>query len=237
MVSSLFCRTMILMLQQQQMNQQMQHQQNMSQYLQGPQYPNAPWWTDGAMEYWSPGPAATPAAPAAEGAAPAKGAPAPGGKADTAAPAAGPTAAAPETTPAPAAEADTTGAAPETTPAAPAAEPETTPAAPAAEPAAPTAEGAAAAPDGATWEDDSWLRWCNLCGERSYWRENACLNPHCTVTRQIFVKYVIIIRRCKISCNPFFVMVIVDQGGARSAAIPCIVDSCAAAGICLQRGV
>ena len=93
-----------------------------------------------------------------------------------------------------------------------------------AQPAAPTAE------------DDSWLRWCNLCGERSYWRENACLNPHCTVTRQIFVKYVII-RRCKISCNPFFVMVIVDQGGARSPAIPCIVDSCAAAGICLQRGV
>ena len=128
----------------------------------------------------------------------------------------------PETT---AAAPETTAAAPETTPAAPAAEPETTPAAPAAEPAAPTAE------------DDSWLRWCNLCGERSYWRENACLNPHCAVTRQIFVKYVIIIRRCKISCNPFFVMVIVDQGGARSPAIPCIADSCAAAGICLQRGV
>ena len=87
---------------------------------------------------------------------------------------------------------------PETT----AAAPETTPAAPAAEPAAPTVEGA-----GAALEDDSWLRWCNLCGERSYWRENACLNPHCTVTRQIFVKYVIIIRRCKISCNPSFLMV------------------------------
>ena len=126
---------------------------------------------------------------------PGEGAPAPGGKADT--------------TPAPAAEPETTAAAPETTPAAPAAEPETTaaapettPAAPAAEPAAPTVEGA-----GAALEDDSWLRWCNLCGERSYWRENACLNPHCTVTRQIFVKYVIIIRRCKISCNPSFLMV------------------------------
>ena len=35
----------------------------------------------------------------------------------------------------------------------------------------------------------------------------------------------------------FFNGVIVDQGGARSPAIPCIVDSCAAAGICLQRGV
>ena len=231
MVSSLFCRTMILMLQQQQMNQQMQHQQNISQYLQGSQYPNAPWWTDGAMEYWPPGPpvppagamskargappaepvppvepeaaapaATTPAAPAAEGAAPGEGAPAPGVKADT-------------TPAAPAAEPETTAAAPETTPAAPTAEPETTaaapettPAAPAAEPAAPTVEGAGAAPDGATWEDDSWLRWCNLCGERSYWRENACLNPHCTVTRQIFVKYVII-RRCKISCNPSFLMV------------------------------
>ena len=169
MVSSLFCRTMILMLQQQQMNQQMQHQQNISQYLQGSQYPNAPWWTDGAMEYWPPCPKPEVrhllslfllwsqnllhAAPAAE----------------------------PETT---------------------AAAPETTPAAPAAEPAAPTVEGA-----GAALEDDSWLRWCNLCGERSYWRENACLNPHCTVTRQIFVKYVIIIRRCKISCNPSFLMV------------------------------
>ena len=140
--------------------------------------------------------ATTPAAPAAEGAAPGEGAPAPGGKADT-------------TPAAPAAEPETTAAAPETTPAAPAAEPETTaaapettPAAPAAEPAAPTVEGA-----GAALEDDSWLRWCNLCGERSYWRENACLNPHCTVTRQIFVKYVIIIRRCKISCNPSFLMV------------------------------
>ena len=159
MVSSLFCRTMILMLQQQQMNQQMQHQQNISQYLQGSQYPNAPWWTDGAMEYWPPGPpvppagamskargappasvepeaaapaATTPPAPPAEGAAPGEGAPAPGGKADT-------------TPAAPAAEPETTAAAPETTP--------------------------AAAPDGATWEDDSWLRRCNLCGERSYWCE------------------------------------------------------------------
>ena len=52
---------MILMLQQQQMNQQMQHQQNISQYLQGSQYPNAPWWTDGAMEYWPPGPPVPPA--------------------------------------------------------------------------------------------------------------------------------------------------------------------------------
>ena len=50
MVSSLFCRMMILMLQQQQVNQQMQHQQNVSQYL------HAPWWTDAAMSYWPPGP-------------------------------------------------------------------------------------------------------------------------------------------------------------------------------------
>ena len=184
MVSSLFCRTMILMLQQQQMNQQMQHQQNISQYLQGSQYPNAPWWTDGAMEYWPPGPPVPPAGAMskARGAPPAE--PVPPVEPEAAAPAA--------TTPAaPAAEPETTAAAPETTPAAPAAEP-----------AAPTVEGA-----GAALEDDSWLRWCNLCGERSYWRENACLNPHCTVTRQIFVKYVIIIRRCKISCNPSFLMV------------------------------
>ena len=60
MVSSLFCRMMILMLQQQQVNQQMQHQQNVSQYLQG-QYANAPWWTDAAMSYWPPGPPEPPA--------------------------------------------------------------------------------------------------------------------------------------------------------------------------------
>ena len=221
------------MLQQQQMNQQMQHQQNISQYLQGSQYPNAPWWTDGAMEYWPPGPpvppagamskardppplepeaaapaATTPAAPAAEGAAPGEGAPAPGGKADT-------------TPAAPAAEPETTAAAPETTPAAPAAEPETTPAAPettpaapAAEPAAPTVEGA-----GAALEDDSWLRRCNLCGERSYWRANACLNPHCTVTRQIFVKCYNYKEVQDLLQSFFSNGVIVDQGGARSPAI------------------
>ena len=61
MVSSLFCRTVILMLQQQQMDQQMVQQQQMSQYLQGPHYPNAPWWTDAAMGYWPPGPPEPPA--------------------------------------------------------------------------------------------------------------------------------------------------------------------------------
>ena len=43
------------MLQQQQVNQQMQHQQNVSQYL------HAPWWTDAAMSYWPPGPPEPPA--------------------------------------------------------------------------------------------------------------------------------------------------------------------------------
>ena len=65
MVSSLFCRTVLVMLHQQQMNsqmnQQMLQQQQMSQFLQGPQYPNAPWWTDAAMEYWPPGPPEPPA--------------------------------------------------------------------------------------------------------------------------------------------------------------------------------
>ena len=61
MVSSLFCRTVILMLQQQQMNQQVLQQQQMSQYLHKPQYPNAPWWTDAAKGYWPPGRPESPA--------------------------------------------------------------------------------------------------------------------------------------------------------------------------------
>ena len=36
--------------------------------------------------------------------------------------------------------------------------------------------------------EDWWLRWCSQCGENSYWREGACLNPACKVTRQIGLK-------------------------------------------------
>ena len=59
---------------------------------------------------------------------------------------------------------------------------------PAAPPAAPTAPHAAtsAAPTGPAGPSDSWLRQCRLCGEDSYWREDACLNPHCKVTRYVY---------------------------------------------------
>ena len=36
--------------------------------------------------------------------------------------------------------------------------------------------------------EDWWLRWCSQCGENAYWREGACLNPACKVTRQIGLK-------------------------------------------------
>ena len=38
-----------------------------------------------------------------------------------------------------------------------------------------------------TWRrrhhQETWLRQCRLCGEDSYWREDACLNPHCNLCR------------------------------------------------------
>lgn len=41
---------------------------------------------------------------------------------------------------------------------------------------APAATTAAADADGQTW-----LRLCQTCGQQSYWREGACLNPNCSV--------------------------------------------------------
>ena len=91
-------------------------------------------------------------------------------------------------------------------------QPAAAPAAPAAAPAAPPAASPGSA--AATGPGDSWLRQCRLCGEDSYWREDACLNPHCKVTGCVHQKEVQDLlykktRRCKISC-------IKKLGGARS---------------------
>ena len=152
------------MLMQQWQAMQMQQQQLLQQQQQE-QPPVAPW----RMEVPVPPPPAK-SAPAALDSKPSADGSAPTG------PAAAPPAAAPPAAPTAPDGADGTA------PTGPAAAP---PAAPTAAPTAPHA-ATSAAPTGPAGQSDSWLRQCRLCGEDSYWREDACLNPHCKVARYVY---------------------------------------------------